>query len=97
MVEVSWVVMNGSGPVGVWMRANSTVRPSSAPSPAGRGWEACSVIGQRLKMALPICMAGSPMRSCQRSGAGDAVQVQCIPSRSASCAARCSPRPAHTS
>jgi hypothetical protein len=69
IAELSWVVKNGTGPVGAGTRANSTVRPSSAAvSSPGRRRAARSVIGQRLGTALPTWTSGR--RCSTRIGPG---------------------------
>src|SRR5215470_5753234 len=83
----------GKAPPGVSIKACAATRRSSASPSAGSAVWACVVIGQRLRIALPIDNS-SPSLSCHLSASA---QHQCIPSRSARSAARFSFVPPHTS
>lgn len=73
----------GTVPAGERIEANRIVRPSSWTSPAGSRASAVSAIGHLLSTALPMSTPCLPSRCCQRSGHGEAIHAQCIPSRSA--------------
>src|SRR5215470_17131812 len=83
----------GNVPSGASIKACAATRRSSASPSAGSAVWACVVIGQRLRIALPIDNS-SPSLSCHLSASA---QHQCIPSRSARSAARFSFEPPQTS
>ena len=70
------MVNTGSVPAGASMRACSATRPSSASPAAGKAVRAWVVIGQRLRIALPIdsCSPGreGPARRASSTSAGPA-------------------------